>query len=263
LNPAAPDPGEIVGKHLDAIGRYPAPREATEALAGAIGVDPARLILTNGGSEAIAMVAAEIGGSVDEPDFGLYPRGAGPRWRSNPHNPSGRLAADDDDAGVWDEAFFPLATGAWTRGDSDNGAVVVGSLTKLFACPGLRVGYVLAPDPEAARRFCDRQPAWSVNGLASAALADLLAVADLAAWAALVRSWREALVEVLIGHRLETQPSDANYVLVRAPGLRSRLATHGVLVRDCANFGLPDHVRIAVPAPEGLSRLSDALDATW
>lgn len=259
LNPAAPDVGEIVGKHLDAIGRYPDARGATEALAGAIGVDPARLVLTNGGSEAIALVAAEIGGSVEEPDFALYPRGGGPRWRSNPHNPSGRLAADDAEAGVWDEAFFALAAGAWTRGDADNGAIVVGSLTKVFACPGLRVGYVLAPDPERAARIGGRQPAWSVNGLACAALADLLAIADLAAWAVLIGSWRQALTDLLLEHDLEPEPSDANYVLVRAPGLRSRLAARGVLVRDCTNFGIPDHVRIAVPGPEGLTRLCDAL----
>jgi histidinol-phosphate/aromatic aminotransferase/cobyric acid decarboxylase-like protein len=39
------------------------------------------------------------------------------------------------------------------------------------------------------------------------------------------------------------------------------LARHGVLVRDCASFGLTDHVRIAVPDEAGLSRLRDALAA--
>jgi histidinol-phosphate/aromatic aminotransferase/cobyric acid decarboxylase-like protein len=262
LNPAAPDTGEIVGKHLDVVGRYPDPRDATESLAGAMEADPARLLLTNGGAEAISLVAAELGGSVDEPDFGLYPRHGGPRWRSNPHNPSGRLAQREEEAAVWDEAFFPLATGAWTRGDSDNGAIVVGSLTKLFACPGLRLGYVLAPDAETAARVAARQPAWAVNGLAAASLTDLLGLADLAGWAALVAAWRVALCDVLISYGLVPEPSDANYVLLRAPGLRRRLARCQVLIRDCANFGLPDHVRIAVPGPEGLRRLSDALETS-
>lgn len=71
---------------------------------------------------------------VCEPEFALHPRGDGPRWRSNPHNPSGLLAGPAETAAVWDEAFYPLATGRWTRGDP--GAVVVGSLTKLLACPG-------------------------------------------------------------------------------------------------------------------------------
>lgn len=256
LNPVAPEAGEVVAKHLDAVGRYPDPANATAALAAAMAVDPDRLLLTNGGAEAIALVAAELGGRVDEPDFGLYPRGDGPLWRSNPHNPSGRLAADDARAGVWDEAFYPLTTGRWTRGDAD--AVVVGSLTKLLACPGLRIGYVLAPD---VGRFRMRQPEWSVNGLAAAALPDLLDTVDLPGWAAAVAALRSDLVDVLGDAGMSPEPSDANFVLVHAPGLRTRLAPHGVLVRDCASFGLPDHVRIAVPDAAGLARLEEALCA--
>jgi histidinol-phosphate/aromatic aminotransferase/cobyric acid decarboxylase-like protein len=54
--------------------------------------------------------------------------------------------------------------------------------------------------------------------------------------------------------------SDANYVLCqRAAGLRDRLARQGVLVRDCASFGLPGTVRVAVPDEAGLARLEEAL----
>jgi histidinol-phosphate/aromatic aminotransferase/cobyric acid decarboxylase-like protein len=261
LNPVAPDAGEVVGRHLDATGRYPDPVPATAALAAAMGVDPDRLLLTNGGAEAIALVADEVGGHVDEPDFALYPRRgvAGPRWRSNPHNPSGRLADDGEQADVWDEAFYPLATGFWTRGDPS--AVVVGSLTKLLACPGLRIGYVLAPERDRglAGRLKSRQPAWSVNGLAAAALPGLLENVDLPGWAATVADLRRELVAVLVAAGLSPEPSFANFVLVRAPGLRAGLAPHGVLVRDCTSFGLPDHVRIAVPDDAGLARLADAL----
>ena len=248
LNPLAPDAGEVVGKHLDALRRYPDPSRATAALAGAMGVDPDRLLLTNGGAEAIALVAAEMGGRVEEPEFALYPRDGGPLWRSNPHNPTGRLSTAD--AGVWDEAFYPLATGRWTSG----APLVIGSLTKLLACPGLRVGYVLGGPPL-------RQPKWSVNGLAAAALPDLLEAVDLPAWAAGVAALRHRLVAVLNRAGLDPEPSDANFVLVHAPGLRDRLAPHAVLVRDCASFGLPGHVRIAVPDDAGLARFQEALCA--
>jgi len=258
LNPAAPDAGEVVARHLHALRRYPDPARSTAALAATMGVDPDRLLLTNGGAEAISLVAAALGGHVDEPDFGLYPRAIpGPRWRSNPHNPSGRLASDDEHAGVWDEAFYPLATGRWTRGDG--GAVVVGSLTKLLACPGLRVGYVLA-DPGAVADLRERQTAWSVNGLAAAALPDLLDTVDLPGWAAVVAELRGRLLKVLSAAGLRGEASDANFVLVRAPALRARLAPHGVLVRDCGSFGLPDHIRIAVPDSNGLDRLEEALN---
>ncbi len=261
LNPAAPDVGQVVGKHLDALSRYPDPEPATAAMAGALGVDVDRVLLTNGAAEAIALVATEVGGYVDEPDFALYPRGTGPRWRSNPHNPSGLLADPAMGAQVWDEAFYPLATGRWTRGDADRGAVVVGSLTKVFACPGLRMGYVVAPDAAFCRRLAGRQTAWSVNALAVAAVPDLLAATDLGEWAGLVADRRAGLRALLGTFGFEAEPSDAPWLLVRAPGMRSRLAPHGVLVRDCASFGLPDHARIAVPDPAGLIRLADALEA--
>lgn len=266
LNPVAPDPAPVVASHLAALRRYPDPGPATESLAAAMGVDPHRLVLTNGGSEAIALVAAELPrGRVDEPEFSLYRRhlacvdDRGPAWRSNPHNPTGRLAAAGETAAVWDEAFWPLATGTWTRGDAGSGAVVLGSLTKLLACPGLRVGYVLCPDPALAERLRRRQPQWAVNGLAVSALPDLLAPVDLPRWAGAVAAMRHALVEVLRRAGLEPQPSDANWVLVHDPGLRDRLARAAICLRDCASFGLPGTVRIAVPDARGLERLAAAL----
>ena len=280
LNPFAPDARTIVALHLDSVGRYPDPRRATEALADTMGIDPGRLLLTNGGSEAIALVGAHLGrGRVDEPDFALYRRHLeldpnGPLVRSNPHNPSGLLAAADQRAAVWDEAFYPLATGRWTRGDAD--ALVGGSLTKLLACPGLRIGYVLAPDAAELAPIAARQPVWAVNGLVASALPDLVAGIDLIRWSAAITDTRAELVALLGVHGLTARPSDSPWVLVDVPlglatasagdsgqttaaTLRATLATEGVLVRDCTSFGLPDVVRIAVPAPASLGRLARAL----
>jgi histidinol-phosphate/aromatic aminotransferase/cobyric acid decarboxylase-like protein len=259
MNPVAPDPIPVIRKHLDAIHRYPDADDATTRLAGVMGIDAERLLLTNGGAEAIALLSAELAGHVVEPEFALHPRGeSGPRWCSNPHNPTGLLAAADETAGVWDEAFYPLATGRWTRGDE--GVPVVGSLTKLLSCPGLRIGYVLA-DPELIDRCREHQPTWSVNGLACAALPDLLQTVDLRDWAAGTARLRADLLGVLDRHGLSPRPSDANWVLVDAPGLREQLAPHGVLVRDCTSFGLAGVARIAVPTCDGLTRLDAALEA--
>jgi histidinol-phosphate/aromatic aminotransferase/cobyric acid decarboxylase-like protein len=257
LNPLAPDPRPVVARHLDALRAYPDTTEATAALANVMGVAPERLLLTNGGAEAIALLAAEVGGRVDEPEFSLHPRGGGPRWRSNPHSPSGLLAGAGETADVWDEAFFPLAAGRWTRGDD---VPVVGSLTKMLACPGLRVGYLLA-DPGLVDRCRARQPAWSVGSLASTALPELLTPVDLPAWRDGIAGLRHCLGGVLAAHGLTARPSDASWLLVDAPGLREALAPHGVVVRDCASFGLAGVVRIAVPDEDGLTRLDRALSA--
>jgi histidinol-phosphate/aromatic aminotransferase/cobyric acid decarboxylase-like protein len=257
LNPLAPDPVPVVARHLEALRAYPDPADATTALARAIGVDPGNLLLTNGGAEAIALVAAELGGRVVEPEFGLHPRGGGVLWRSNPHSPSGLLAGSDEIADIWDEAFFPLATGRWTRGD---GRAVVGSLTKLLACPGLRLGYVLG-EPDLVARCRARQPQWAVGGMAAAALPDLLETVDLPGWSAGVARLRGALTDLLTSFGLSVRPSDANWVLVDRGGLREALAPYGVVVRDCASFGLPGVTRLAVPSAQGLERLAAALGA--
>lgn len=265
LNPFGPDVAAVAGRHLGAVGRYPDPGAATRALASAMGVDADRLLLTNGGSEAIALLTAELGGSVSsEPEFGLHPRGAGwPRWRSDPHNPGGHLAGPGQVAEVWDEAYYPLATGHWTArrsGEDGRPAWVVGSLTKLFGCPGLRLGYVLAPDGAALASVAARQPHWSVGTLALDVLVELLDTVDLAATAAAIAAARSRLHAVLAGRGLAVRPGVAPWLLVEHPGLRSALAHHGIVVRDCTSFGWPGVHRIAVTDPAGLARLEPALD---
>ncbi|MHB1582222.1 MAG: aminotransferase class I/II-fold pyridoxal phosphate-dependent enzyme [Acidimicrobiales bacterium] len=260
LCPVAPDPSPAVQRHLGALGRYPDPEAATAALAEAMGVQPEHLLLTNGGAEAIALAGAVLGGTVEEPDFSLYPRAGGPLWRSNPNNPLGTLAPSGAKAGVWDEAFWPLATGTWTRGDHLQGSVVVGSLTKLLACPGLRVGYVLCADDALMWQIRRRQPEWSVNGLAADALADLLRPVDLPAWSSQTAALRDQLADLLRSHELAVHAGDGPWVLVdRSGSLRAKLLTEGIAVRDCASFGMGGTVRIAVPRPDQFGRLERAL----
>jgi precorrin-6x reductase len=266
LNPFAPDVGGLLARSSSAVARYPDPTEATDGLAAALDVDPAVLVLTNGGAEAISLVAArQPSGWVEDPEFSLYRRHLAevrpdaPRWRSNPSNPLGRLAPEAAEAGVWDEAFYPLATGAWSRGDGR--AWRLGSLTKVWACPGLRLGYVIAPTADDAEAIRASQPRWSVNGLALAVVPELLAQTELARWAAAIGVQRVRLLDALGERGLAARDTDACWVLVDEPGLRDQLARRGVLVRDCTSFGLPGTARVAVPDDAGLARLLAALDA--
>lgn len=270
LNPFAPDVVSVLRELLraqpDLVGRYPDDRDATVALAAALGEDPDRVVLTNGGAEAIALVAAlEPVGEVIRPEFSLYERhlrevrAGAPRWRSNPSNPLGLLAGADEHARVWDEAFYPLATGRWTRGDT--GSWRLGSLTKLWACPGLRIGYAIAPTPTLANAVRDKQPRWSVSALAAAAVPVLLAKTDLAAWSAAISSARQRFAGELRQLGFVVTDTDANWVLVDRPGLRADLlcqADPPVLVRDCTSFGLPGLHRVALARPEQLDTVLDA-----
>lgn len=266
LNPAAPDVAALVAPHLASLGRYPDVEGAEATLAAGLGLAADRLVITAGGAHAIALVADHLGaGWVEEPEFSLYRRhltrldAAAPRWRSDPRSPWGTLAGAGEEAGVWDEAFLPLSAGVWTRARP---GWAVGSLTKAFACPGLRLGYALAPDAAAAAALRRSRPVWAVGSLACAVLPDLLAMADPPGWTAAVARGRAELVAVLEAHGWRPRAGDAPWVLVPgADGLRDALARQGVVVRDCRSFGLPDHVRMAVPDAAGLERVDAALTA--
>ena len=139
---------------------------------------------------------------------------------------------------------------------------VTSKSTRIFACSRVASASSSAnsvhADPATIARLAGRQPRWAINGLAAALVPELLARADLPAWAAANTRRRAALATAIPG----VEPSDANFVLVRvedgAAATRARLARHRVLVRDCTSFGLPGHVRVAVPDEAGLARLVDA-----
>ncbi len=266
MNPVFAPDCDLLARHLPALARYPDPTMATQALAEVLAVDPRLLLLTNGGSEAIALAARQLGrGDIVEPEFSLYRRhlaevvdGAG-RWRSNPSNPLGNLAGDDEAAAVWDEAFYPLATGRWSRGDAD--AWRLGSMTKLWSCPGLRLGYVIAPSVELAVALAVDQPRWSVNGLALAVVPELLAQTELQSWSADVARLRTEFVAALRALGFFVHDTDVNWVVVEQPDLREALLAHLVVVRDCTSFGLPGFARVAVPRPADFDRAMSAFVA--
>jgi histidinol-phosphate/aromatic aminotransferase/cobyric acid decarboxylase-like protein len=264
MNPAAPDVASLLQSLVRTIEDYPDSKRAEAALADAIGVDRGRLVLTNGGSEAIALVARLLRvGNVVEPEFSLYRRHLdvvteeAPGWRSNPSNPSGVLVdpAGAPDVLVWDEAFMPIAIGRWTHPSLvDAPSWRLGSLTKLWACPGLRIGYVIAPDAEAADSVRAIQPRWSVNALAVAVVEPLLALTELEAWSRSIATARREFADAIRALGFEVVETVVNWVLVDTPDdLRMALLRDGVLVRDCASFSMPSTYRVAIPRPHQMA----------
>ncbi|MAT05191.1 MAG: hypothetical protein CL424_09130 [Acidimicrobiaceae bacterium] len=266
LNPFAPDVGAIVQRAARRSVAYPDDTAAVAAMATALGEPVERVVLTNGASEAIAVLAGMHPiGDVAEPEFSQYRRhlsdvrpGA-PRWRSNPSAPLGRLASDEDQAFVWDESFHALATGRWSRGESATWRIA--SLTKTWRCPGVRIGYVIAPTPDDARHFRTRLPEWSVSALACAVVEQLAAESRLTEWAELIASARARLVAELAHRGLAVRDTDANWVLIDdAAWLVEPLYRRRVLVRELTDYGLPGTVRVAVATDDDTDRLLSALD---
>ena len=201
---------------------------------------------------------------------------------ANPCNPSGRfrtpdeclslLAARPDLIWIIDEAFVeyagPEADVSILRRMPANG-VVLRSLTKFHALPGVRIGY-LAASAELAEAVRADLPAWNVNVFAlSAAVAALGDASDFAERARAENAERRAdLAAALSGlPGVEVFPSSANYVLFRWRGAPKDLygillQRFGIAVRDCSNYcGLDDGTwfRAAVRFPEEHRRLADAL----
>ena len=268
MNPFAVNFSTELTSAMSCLSSYPDTKASTKRLAIALGVDPDALLITNGGAEAISLVAQHFErGWADEFEFGLYRRHisvldpSGIRYRSNPHNPTGALGDRSFWAEVIDEAFYPLATGTWSRRDFESGAIVIGSLTKLSSLPGLRLGYLVAPNVELANRLRELQPRWSVSSLALAMVPPILDSVDLESACKSITTARESLCGVLDRFDVEYLPSSTNYVFVpHAPGLAQGLLKHGVLVRDCTSFGFPDAVRIAVGPDATCSVLEHALE---
>ena len=198
-----------------------------------------------------------------------------------PNNPTGHLipaAALRDLASshpqtvfISDEAFADFAPETETLIASGRPAniIVLKSLTKFFAMPGLRLGGVVAA-PEWIRRLRDRTPPWSVNTLAqavgAAALRDTAYAEETLRF---VRDRREELfaaLQALPG--LAVYPGTANFLLLRsdrgeldAPEIARRLLADGIAIRDCSNFTGLDRrfFRIAVRTERENDRLVGAL----
>ena len=194
-----------------------------------------------------------------------------------PNNPTGlvcgagelrKLAArHPETVFVVDEAFGDFVEGfdSVTRERPAN-LVVLLSLTKAFAIPGLRLGCAVA-DAALARRIRELLPPWSVNTLAQAVGVAALQDAEyLSRTRTFVREQREALAAELAAlPGLHVYPGEADFLLVRtatdAPALAERLLREGIAIRLCTNFeGLDARFfRVAVRTASENARLCDAL----
>jgi histidinol-phosphate aminotransferase len=168
---------------------------------------------------------------------------------------------------VVDEAFMDFVPGEAESlaANPREGLVVVRSLTKILAVPGLRVGYLLAA-PALAGTLRDRRQAWPVNALALVA-ARAAAPRRLRPIAQRAQRDRQALAARLATALPDARVHDgaANFVLVELPpGGRDALALartlrdrHDIAIRPAAAFpGLTArHIRLTARGGEADARL--------
>ncbi|HWB12087.1 MAG TPA: threonine-phosphate decarboxylase [Pirellulales bacterium] len=299
LNPLGPP--DSLGMLLSAehLAAYPEPHSVTlqRAIAQRHGVDPDTVLVTNGACEAIELVMASLRPKrvvVLVPAFTEYEDAArawghqvttvaareedGFAWDfsrldlhpddlvvlGNPANPTGVLTPlpSLDATLLIDETFLDFVDNPQTAVGRPR-TLVVRSFTKIFACPGLRLGYIVGD----VGQLRERQPTWSVGRLAQVVGEALLKeTAYLEFTRRFVRECRDDLTRGLRSvDGVTVFPSAANYVFFRVPqagDLARRLNREGVVVRQCDSFtGLaPDcYLRVAVRKRSENQRLLEAL----
>ena len=199
----------------------------------------------------------------------------------SPNNPTGALmdaqrlrdlaGAYPDCRFIVDESFADFVPGAdrLVRERPDN-VLVIHSLTKFYAIPGLRLGLAFGA-PELIFQVRRALPEWSVN--VAAQRVGARALRDFpyhAATRSTVRDLREKLVLSLgFVPGLKVFPSAANFLLCRLERLGQgigplydRLLSQRIAIRPCGNFrGLDErYFRIAVRTREENEKLCAALE---
>jgi len=204
----------------------------------------------------------------------------------NPGNPTGHLLAKEAILSfvaacrrakifiILDEAFVDFIVDGDRRTLIKEAArrenlLVLRSLTKFFALPGLRIGYMVGSEEivQAIRRV---QAPWSVNALAQIVAKDVIHdgpyIKRSKEYIARERDHLYRALKAING--LSPYKPTANFIFCRLTGgtVRSTALCHalgrrGLLVRDGANFrGLNDHfIRIAVRKKEENRLLINAL----
>ncbi|RKD90392.1 threonine-phosphate decarboxylase [Mangrovibacterium diazotrophicum] len=279
---------------IPVIRNYPDPecRILREKLATTFKISPEHVLVTNGSTESFYLLAHAFQqqcSAIRTPAFAEYEDActlhkhqivfvdelqelnssttADLVWIGNPNNPDGRYRSPQELIAflrqnpkrllVVDEAYIDLCEGAETVAPLVSqypNLVVIKSFTKLFAIPGIRIGYLLA-DPSIIHRLQACHMPWAVNALALKAGEYILDLPEkpTAAFRQRLNESKRLQTELAQLPGLKVFPSPTNYFLCQlqqatAAELKTvLLEKHGFLIRDASNFrGLgPGHFRIA------------------
>ena len=224
---------------------------------------------------------------VDEEFVMGLPADMGAVFLCNPNNPTGLLVERELILGLLkkartqntlvflDECFldFTREPDAYTLkeylGEFPN-LIILKSFTKMFAIPGLRLGYALCADQGILERMRLAGQPWPVGGLAQEAGITALADREFPVHTRkFVEKERAFLKEQMESLKLFVYDGAANFLCFRAAGeknLYEKMLDQEILIRRCANYrNLDDeHYRVAVRGRKENMRLLDGLRfALW
>lgn len=175
---------------------------------------------------------------------------------------------------VLDRAYAPLRLQPQAQQPTPDALDRVWQLwspNKALGLTGVRGAYAIAPVDDVqgwAPRLHRLAPSWPLGAHAVAMLehwAGDAAQAWLQACLPQLRSWKTRQLALCASLGWQPLPSETPYFCARLPpgidvaARLQALRAHGVQLRDCASFGLPGHVRLAVRPPAS----QDALAHAW
>lgn len=173
----------------------------------------------------------------------------------NPANPTGALMDRDDiesvlkraeDTGavaVVDECFLDFADdnekySCRSLTEKYRNLVVLKSFTKMYAVPGIRIGYIICSDSGIREGIYRARQPWTVSSLAQAAG---IAACKNTAYAERSRKYiakeREYLKKSFDRLGVVYEQPGANYIFFyHRPELKQELIERGILIRDCSDY---------------------------
>lgn len=189
---------------------------------------------------------------------------------ANPNNPVGNLVEPElifqiaekcrqcDITLVLDECFMELTGKEQTysflkRLNEFSNVVVIRAFTKLYAIPGVRLGYLVC-EQNLAEKIRLQLPEWNLSVFAQrAGVAAIKEQEYIARAVVCIQTQRQFLLEELQAAGCSVFDSDADYLLFYSEmPLYELFLQRGILIRDCSNFrGLQrGYYRIAVKSEE-------------
>lgn len=268
--------GDWLKENASLVGHYPDihGEPARGALVAAFGVQPEYVLITAGAQALIEVVFQAMGWRsmviqtpcYNEPircakrtgcEVRAFESGTPPDadmlWLTSPSNPAGEIQwplphcsrlTPHGRTICLDESYMPFSQRRALGLIKD--VIRIGSLTKTFCIPGLRLGYVIA-DAATIEQLAAWLPPWPASTLALHLLPKLLSEAD--ERDEHVVACRARLQTLLEHAGWEVRPSQASFVMAKPNGDMPDFAHYRILVRQFpewpqlhgwVRFGLPD-----------------------
>jgi len=238
------------------------------------------------GAEVCRHILSKTGGFLLDNGFIKAVQAEKPKmvYLCNPNNPTGKITEtalikdlldscrEIDAWVVIDECFmdFVQHTNRYTSKPLLNGypnLVILKAFTKMFALPGIRLGYALCSNKALIDSLYFHGADWAVSNLAQAAGIAALDDADAFTKQTVeyVAKERGIMERELTRQGYTVFESSTNYVFFQSPhtfDLREALNNKGIRIRSCGNYhGLDDtYYRVAVSAQANNEKLLATLN---